>query len=60
MAGTTGLEPATSGVTGQRSSQLNYVPGLGLDESRIPLRLGWSGFPRKAFSVSRDAQGQLI
>ena len=38
MAGTTGLEPATSGVTGQRSNQLNYVPGLGLDESRIPLR----------------------
>ena len=39
MAGTTGLEPATSGVTGQRSNQLNYVPGLGLDESGIPLRL---------------------
>ena len=28
MAGTTGLEPATSAVTGQRSNQLNYVPGL--------------------------------
>ena len=26
MAGTTGLEPATSAVTGQRSSRLNYVP----------------------------------
>jgi hypothetical protein len=28
MAGTTGLEPAASAVTGQRSNQLNYVPGL--------------------------------
>ena len=26
MAGTTGLEPATSYVTGRRSNQLNYVP----------------------------------
>ena len=28
MAGTTGLEPATSDVTGRRSNQLNYVPAL--------------------------------
>ena len=26
MAGTTGLEPATSDVTGRRSNQLNYHP----------------------------------
>jgi hypothetical protein len=26
MAGTTGLEPAASAVTGQHSNQLNYVP----------------------------------
>ena len=26
MAGSTGLEPATSGVTGRRSNQLNYDP----------------------------------
>jgi hypothetical protein len=28
MAGTTGLEPATSAVTGQRSNQLSYVPAM--------------------------------
>ena len=28
MAGVTGLEPATSGVTGQRSNQLSYTPVL--------------------------------
>ncbi len=26
MAGRTGLEPATSGVTGRHSNQLNYRP----------------------------------
>ena len=28
MAGVTGLEPATSGVTGQRSNQLSYTPEI--------------------------------
>ena len=29
MAGLTGLEPATSDVTGRRSNQLNYNPARG-------------------------------
>jgi hypothetical protein len=37
MAGTTGLEPATSAVTGQRSNQLNYVPSLFSKVCRKPL-----------------------
>jgi hypothetical protein len=32
MAGTTGLEPATSAVTGQRSNQLSYVPQVVLQQ----------------------------
>jgi hypothetical protein len=28
LAGSTGLEPAASGVTGRRSNQLNYDPKL--------------------------------
>src|SRR5216684_5159666 len=44
MAGTTGLEPAASAVTGQRSNQLNYVPNfvfLPLSETRF-----FTGFPQ--------------
>jgi hypothetical protein len=31
LAGATGLEPATSGVTGRRSNQLNYAPNFYLN-----------------------------
>ena len=34
LAGSTGLEPAASGVTGRRSNQLNYDPALGLHHTR--------------------------
>ena len=39
MAGSTGLEPAASGVTGRRSNQLNYDPTKRADRS-----LGGTGF----------------
>ena len=32
MAGVTGLEPAASGVTGQRSNQLSYTPAVSLSQ----------------------------
>jgi hypothetical protein len=35
MAGVTGLEPATSGVTGQRSNQLSYTPAIGVEHGVI-------------------------
>ena len=35
MAGTTGLEPATSAVTGQRSNQLSYVPKIVFQQLRF-------------------------
>lgn len=43
MAGTTGLEPATSAVTGQHSNQLNYVPNcyfFNIAEDGLLCRLG--------------------
>ena len=38
MAGTTGLEPATSDVTGRRSNQLNYVPAIVVNSLNIAYR----------------------
>ncbi len=36
VAGVTGLEPAASGVTGQRSNQLSYTPDTKDRTRRIP------------------------
>jgi hypothetical protein len=48
MAGSTGLEPAASAVTGQRSNQLNYDPAFlcvnnarGLTLASAPRRQEW-------------------
>ena len=37
MAGATGLEPATSAVTGQRSNQLSYAPVMGGRNAMKPM-----------------------
>ena len=44
MAGATGLEPATSGVTGRRSNQLSYAPGTGT--SKYGKKLGLSSLAK--------------
>ena len=36
VAGVTGLEPAASGVTGQRSNQLSYTPSTAAKPHRSP------------------------
>ena len=41
MAGTTGLEPAASAVTGQRSNQLNYVPAEGKQRHELCAAHEW-------------------
>jgi hypothetical protein len=58
LAGTTGLEPAASAVTGQRSNQLNYVPSLLPIGLRKPL--GLQHFPALGlFLVSLSARPRL-
>ena len=63
MAGTTGLEPAASAVTGQRSNQLNYVPNLFSYLYRKPVCLvaflGLNRFARIACfnPVERNSEG---
>jgi hypothetical protein len=58
MAGTTGLEPATSDVTGRRSNQLSYVPAMSLDNqivtrsARAFNRLRGAVFCRNAFPLA--------
>ena len=61
VAGVTGLEPATSGVTGRHSNQLSYTPASGEGayvptppyrcKHFFPLRKGFFPLPRKAARI---------
>ncbi len=55
MAGVTGLEPATSGVTGRRSNQLSYTPAALAPRGRqILCRLGGVNAPMSTALVGDD------
>ncbi len=53
MAGVTGLEPAASGVTGQRSNQLSYTPGWSAADRATAVQ-----FPRRPPDVG-EGGGQV-
>src|SRR6266481_4695454 len=52
LAGTTGLEPATSDVTGRRSNQLNYVPAFSGRDFILPRRRARNLIPYSDYSDS--------
>src|SRR5579883_286463 len=58
MAGTTGLEPATSDVTGRRSNQLNYVPARSREVTTIIPRSG--GNPNSAMRKAEKSGQPLL
>src|ERR1700691_6061829 len=55
MAGTTGLEPATSAVTGQHSNQLNYVP-FAIEAYRRALRSAFVASVRYSLRSERTTE----
>jgi hypothetical protein len=54
MAGATGLEPATSGVTGRRSNQLSYAPAAST-QAATPTPFGWRVSSKPRSKVGREA-----
>ena len=62
MAGLTGLEPATSCVTGRRSNQLNYNPAAaapGAAKARFS-KPRQNTAPRRALSIGAPYRGAPI
>ena len=57
MAGTTGLEPAASAVTGQRSNQLNYVP-TPLRKALLDKAAGFAGSAQNAAHKMRSRRNR--
>ncbi len=56
MAGATGLEPATSGVTGRRSNQLSYTPAT-VDRGATSY-LGAPGVSSNSPAAGKHADGR--
>src|SRR3979411_1876447 len=53
QAGATGLEPATSGVTGRRSNQLSYAPSTRSRRHLLARRSrGGKQLPRRTYAVA--------
>ena len=57
MAERTGLEPATSGVTGQHSNQLNYRSALYLETHPASLQQANHPGSRSPFTVLASPRG---
>src|SRR5206468_3798201 len=55
LAGPTGLEPATSGVTGRRSNRLNYDPAVGNSLANL---LCAGGIPEDGVSYQARAKSR--
>jgi hypothetical protein len=54
-AGATGLEPATSGVTGRHSNQLNYAPATSPDNRTSQLCLLYNQWAQQVLNLRPPA-----